>query len=48
LTLRGVEIDQLHAREPRELRNPQLGVGRFNRELLALDQLDNPAALKID
>ena len=47
-SFRGVEIDQLHPRKSGELADPDLGIGGFNRELLALHQLNDPAALEVD
>jgi hypothetical protein len=44
----GVEVDQLHTWKPRESPDPDVGVGRLNRELVALHQLDDAAALEID
>ena len=46
--MRGVEIDQLHARKARELARSRLGIGGFDRELLALHELDDVAVLEID
>jgi len=43
-----VEIDQLHPGKPRELADPHLGIGRFDSELFALDQLNDPATLEVD
>ena len=45
---RGVEIDQLHFREFRELRDPAVEIVGRDGELVALDQLDDVAALEID
>ena len=40
---RGVEIDELHPREPGELLDPGLGVRRFDGEALTLDELHESA-----
>ena len=48
LPLGGVEIDQLHARESGELRDPHFGVGCLDRELLTLHELNDAPALEID
>ena len=46
--LRGIEVDQLHARKARELLDPRLGIRRLDRERLALDELDDVAVLEVD
>ena len=43
-----VEVDQLHSRKARKLRNPRFRAGRLDRELLALYQLDDVATLQIN
>ena len=44
-SLRGVQIDQLNFRVRRESLNPYVNIRRLDRETLALDELDDFAAL---
>ena len=46
--LRRVQIDQLHFREPGEPRDPAVEVVGGHREMFALHELDDTAALEID
>ena len=43
-----IEIDELNAREARELRDPRLGIGLFDSQALALHQLYDMAVLEVD
>jgi hypothetical protein len=45
---RGVEIDQLHLGELRELFDPAVEIVRGDGELVALDELNDAATLQID
>ena len=45
LALRGIEVDQLDAWEALELPDPRLRIGRLDRQLLPLDELDDMTAL---
>ena len=45
---RGVEIDQLNCGKPREPLDPAVEIVGFDRELLALHELNDLAALEID
>src|SRR4029453_8067886 len=48
LSFRRVEIDQLHPGKSGEPADPHFRIRRFNGELLALDELNDPAALEVD
>ena len=43
-----IQIDQLHLGEAGESVDPAIDIGGFNRKPLALHELDDPAALKIN
>ena len=45
---RGVEVDDVDAGKPGEPLDPVVEIGCFDGELLALDELDDLAALEID